>query len=74
MTDRIIATVTIAERIATVTNAEQNGPESWSRRRISREFAVNRSIQDVLTWAESMGLENPRISDVVLSEYTGSSV
>ena len=74
MTDRIIATVTIAERIATVTNAGQNGPESWNQRRISREFAVNRSIQDVLTWAESMGFENPRISDIVLSEYTGSSI
>ena len=65
MTDKIIATVSIAE---------QNGPESWIQRRISREFTVNRSIQDVLKWAESMGFENPRISDIVLSEYTGSSV
>ena len=65
MMDRIIATVTIAE---------QKGPESWSQRRVSREFAVNRSIQDVLKWAESMGLENPRISDVVLREVTCRSV
>ena len=65
MTDRIIATVTIAE---------QDSPESWVQRRISREFAVNRSINDILKWAESMGFENPRISDIVLSEYTGSSI
>ena len=74
MTDKIIATVSITERIATVTNAGQTGPESWNQRRISREFTVNRSIQDVLKWAENMGFENPRISDIVLSEYTGTSV
>jgi len=40
----------------------------------SRIFSINRPIADMLSWARNEGCPDPKINDLILSEYTGSSI
>jgi predicted XRE-type DNA-binding protein len=59
--------------VVTLSHAVQIGENEFKQHRISRVFAVSRSIGDMLSWAEAEGIKNPQISDLMLSEYTGES-
>ncbi len=59
--------------VVTLSQPVQIGAYEWRQHHVSRTFVVSRSIGDMLSWAESEGVKNPHISDLLLSEYTGSS-
>lgn len=59
---------------ATIQLAEQIGPDTWQMKRYSRNFEAHRSLSDVVGWAQSMGIKNATINDVVLHDYTGASL
>jgi len=48
--------------------------EEYRMKRFSRNFAVTRSIKDMITWANSIGIKNATVNDLVFYDYTGSSV
>ena len=58
---------------AVITQCVQVGPDAFVMKNISRNFPGNRSIDDILKWAESEGIQNPDINDVLLCKYTGES-
>lgn len=60
--------------VAVISILEQTGPDSFKMNRFSRGFAANRPIQDIIKWAENMGIKNATINDVELYNHTGDSV
>lgn len=59
--------------VATLSAPVQIGVDEWKQVRTSRVFSADRSIANMLTWAESEGIKSPTINDLTLSDYTGES-
>lgn len=51
----------------------QVGPDEWRMVSTSRNFSGSRTIDDILKWVESEGIQNPTINSVILCHYTGES-
>lgn len=51
----------------------QVGENSFKDARFSRNFSKDMPIKTMLEWAGNMGVKNPSISDLVFSDFTGSS-
>jgi len=61
--------------VATVTNCAQVGMDSFRDIHESRVFDENRSIKDILSWAETMtGKPVTNIGMIQFSSYTGESI
>ena len=60
----------IASRfVATYARAVQIGPDYWRMEHISRVFSIDRTMRDVMTWLEALGVVNPACTDVSFSVY-----
>jgi len=60
--------------VVTIRKCVQIGPDDYEMEAISGVFAINRSIKDMLKWAESCGFKDAKIGDLHFSEYAGSSI
>lgn len=58
---------------ATVEICVQVGIDDYRLKRYSRNFDASITLADIISWAKSMGVENPGINDVIFSDFTGSS-
>lgn len=54
--------------VATYTSCVQIGIDTFTDNSISKVFDYSKSIQDVMDWLSSIGVKNPTLSDVRLSE------
>jgi len=52
----------------------QIGVDSFKQVRYSRNFSVDHSLKEILSWAKAMGIENATINDLNFADYTGSSI
>ena len=59
--------------VVTLSQAVQIGMDEWKQHKVSRVFSVDRPFRDLLAWAKAEGIENPQVSDLQISEYTGES-
>lgn len=60
--------------VVTISAAVQIGVDEWKQVYTSRVFSADRSIKDMLLWAETEGFKEPKIYDLQLSEYSGESI
>ena len=60
--------------VVTISAPVQIGMDEWKQVRTSRIFSITRPVKDMLSWAEAEGFQNPKISDLLFSEYTGDSI
>ena len=59
---------------AVITRCVQIGHDEFTMKNISCNFSTSRSVDDILKWVKSEGIENPTINDVLLCDYTGESI
>ena len=59
--------------VATISFCEQIGENEFIQRRFGRVFSADRSISDILQWAENMGIKDADINNIQFSDYAGSS-
>lgn len=57
--------------VATYTSCVQVGIDTFTDKSVSRVFDYQASMQDVMDWLSSIGVKNPTLSDVRLSELMG---
>ncbi len=60
--------------VVTISKAVQIGMEEYNQIYTSRVFSIDRTVKEMLLWAENMGFKNPKINDLKFSEYTGESI
>lgn len=58
---------------AIIETYEQTGPNTFKDIIYTRNFSTCLAIDNILNWAESMGVKNATINSIKLAEYTGSS-
>lgn len=54
--------------VATYTSCVQVGIDTFTDKSVSRVFDYQAPMQDVMDWLGSIGVRNPTLSDVRLSE------
>lgn len=54
--------------VATYTSCVQVGIDTFTDKNVSKVFDYSKSMQDIMDWLTSIGVNNPTLSDVRLSE------
>lgn len=54
--------------VATYTSCVQVGIDTFNDKSVSKVFDYSKSMQDVMDWLGSIGVKNPTLPDVRLSE------
>lgn len=54
--------------VATYTSCVQVGIDTFTDKSVSKVFDYSAPMQNVMDWLESIGVKNPTLSDVRLSE------
>lgn len=64
----------MTEVTVVIERCAQIDADSFKQVRYSRNFSVDCSLKEILSWAKAMGIKDASINDLQFADYTGSSI
>jgi hypothetical protein len=60
--------------VVTHSQAVQIGEYEWKQHHHSHVFSMNTTMKEIMNWLKMLGVENPTVNDITLSQYHGETV